>query len=362
MSPKKKVSSGGDQSRPIDDPKAALTVLTRPVRSRLPSSARFSLVVLSSLIVSSVLFTLTSSVTAGDLGLVSKHLEEWWEVGGLVAWRAVEVGLAWGLGLDSELKCLGVSMATNKALPGCDAASFLFLTHLPTYTLLFFFYGVRPTSVLTSYAITVFSTVIPFALLRQPSSVHDLSHAPSGTVANRAILQDRLTTIFTTLTATSIFSVVLYASYASWLPVQLVTHFEGIPDISAAHAGPAGLPVLFCTLIPVGYAVRDFLFVSSAGHSSSSPADEATIAERHGEYLLVAVYRKTFGRLSLKTRILASRTILLASMTLLNTIVQVSGTIRDVSVVGAFAWGSIWAVATLVVGGVFGWIEAVDGV
>lgn len=111
MSPKKKTSSEGTQSRrtgdPKADPKAALTALTAPAQTRLSSPARFSLVVLSSLVVSSVLFTLTSSVTVGDLGLVSKHLEEWWEVGGLVAWRAVEVGLAWVFGLDSELEPLG---------------------------------------------------------------------------------------------------------------------------------------------------------------------------------------------------------------------------------------------------------------
>lgn len=245
---------------------------------------------------------------------------------------------------------------------GWDVASFLFLTHLPTYSLLSFFYGVRPTTVLASYAITVVSTVIPFALLRRPASVHDLSHAPSGTVANRAILQDRPTTIYTTLAATSIFSVVLYASYASWLPAQLVVHFESIPNISAAHAGPAGLPVLFLTLIPAGCAVRDFLFVSSAGHSTSTSEQESETVGRDGEYLASAVYRKTWGKLSTKTRILASRTLVLALSMLLNTIAQLAGTVRGVSVVGALAWGAVWAVATLAVGAIFGWIEAVDGV
>lgn len=233
---------------------------------------------------------------------------------------------------------------------------------MPTYTLLSFFYGVRPTSVLISYAITIASTVVPFTLLRQPSSVHNLSHAPSGTVANRTILQDYLTTIYTTLTATSIFSVMLYASYATWLPVQLVTHFETIPDISAAHAGPAGLPVLFLTLIPVGYAVRDFLFVSSAGHSTNPAGKETSLDERRGEILFTSIYRKTWGQLPAKDRILASRTLLLASAILLNTIVQVAGTIQGVSVIGAFEWGSVWAVSTLAVGGVFAWVEAVDGV
>lgn len=245
---------------------------------------------------------------------------------------------------------------------GWDVASFLFLTHLPTYSLLSFFYGVRPTSVLASYAITTLSTIIPFALLRRPTSVHDLSHASSGTVANRAILQDRPTTIYTTLAATSIFSVVIYASYASWLPAQLVVHFESIPDISAAHAGPAGLPVLFLTLTPAGCAVRDFLFVSSTGHSTATTDPESETVSREGEYLVTAVYRKTWCQLSTKTRILVSRTLVLAFSVLLNTIVQVAGTIRGVSAAGAFAWGAVWAVATLAVGATFGWIEAVDGV
>lgn len=49
-------------------------------------------------------------------------------------------------------------------------------------------------------------------------------------------------------------------------------------------------------------------------------------------------------------------------MLLSNTIVQLAGTIEGISVEGASAWGSIWAVAILAVGATFGWIEAVDGV
>lgn len=103
MPPKKKSSPGGDRTRPAPKVKEALTGPAQQTRlARIPSPARFLLVVLGSLVVSSVLFTLTASVTVGDLGLVSKHLEEWWEVGGLMAWRAVEVGLAWVLGFDSK--------------------------------------------------------------------------------------------------------------------------------------------------------------------------------------------------------------------------------------------------------------------
>ncbi|KAJ5267036.1 hypothetical protein N7478_009844 [Penicillium angulare] len=335
-------SKSGDM--PKRDFKEALEPAV-PHLARIPTLARFFLVVVTSLIGSSVLFTLTSSLTVGDLGLVSKHLEEWWEVAGLVVWRVVEVGLPWALGFDSW-----------------DVASFLYLTHLPTYSLLTFFYGVRPTSALVSYAITVFSIVIPFFFLRSPASVHDLSHAPSGAVANRAILQDRPTTIYTTLAATSIFTVVLYASYASWLPTQLVVHFESIPDISAAHAGPAGLPVLFLTLIPSGYAVRDFLFVSSTGHSTHGTGEDSLPVDHESQYVVVSIYCRTIGQLSAKTRILASRTFVLAASVLLNTIVQLAGTVQSISVQGAFLWGSVWAFATLAIGGLFSWVEAVPGV
>ena len=85
-------------------------------------------------------------------------------------------------------------------------------------------------------------------------------------------------------------------------------------------------------------------------------------AAREGEYLIEAVYRKTWGQLSAKTRILVSRTLVLALGVLLNTIVQVAGTIQQVSVQGASTWGAVWAVATLAVGAYFGWIEAVEGV
>ncbi|KAA8646194.1 hypothetical protein EYZ11_010052 [Aspergillus tanneri] len=321
---------------------------------RIPSSVRFILVVASNLILSTLLFTLTASITLRELGNVSKQLEAW-EVGGLIAWKAVEVGLAWILGYD-----------------GRDASSFIFLVHLPTYALLASFYNIRPTTVLVSYAIVLFSTSIPFILLRSPTSVHNLSHVPWDVVSNRSILQDRPTTIYTTVVATSIFTVTLYLSYATFLPSFLVVHFEPIPNISAVHAGPAGLPILFVSLLPFGWAARDFLFASSAGAVASSPPSSSKSEEstkkgsgspsREGEYLACAVYRKTWGTLSVKTKVLVSRTFVLAGILVGNTIIQVAGTIDGADIKGASVWGAVWAVATFVVAGTFGWIEAVDGV
>lgn len=102
MSSKEGTSSKAKNARVVRDPQGALLVPAETQLAPIPSPARFILVVLASLIGSSVLFTLTANWTVGDLGLVSKQLEKWGEVGGLIAWRAVEVGLAWILGYDSE--------------------------------------------------------------------------------------------------------------------------------------------------------------------------------------------------------------------------------------------------------------------
>jgi hypothetical protein len=70
---------------------------------KIPSSLRHGFLVLSSLLLSSSLFSLTSPVTIGDSLFVSKQFEQWWQVGGLVAWRALELTLARILDFDGEL-------------------------------------------------------------------------------------------------------------------------------------------------------------------------------------------------------------------------------------------------------------------
>ncbi|KAL2868251.1 uncharacterized protein BJX67DRAFT_50908 [Aspergillus lucknowensis] len=347
MAPRKKDVVGTSSSQKTYA-EAAKEPPRKGMVERIPSLARFLLAIVGSLALSSTLFTLTSSITLGELGRVSKHLEEWWEVGGLMAWKAVEIGLAWILGFD-----------------GRDVLSFSFLIHLPTYALLSSFYGLRPTTLLTSYAIVLFSNAVPFVFLRHPALVHNLSRAPPKAVSNRSILQDWAITLYTALAATAMYTVTIYLCFETWLPTQLVTNFERIPSIARVHAGPAGLPLLFIPLLPAGWAAWDFLFVSSTGTPSAGPSrDEEkgrSAASRHGEYLAYAVYRKTWGALSSRTRVLVSRTVILVAVLMANTVIQVAGTVRGASLEGAAAWGSAWALATTVVGIMYGWIEAVDG-
>ena len=80
--------------------------------SKMPRTIRFSLVLFSSLVLSSGLLTVFSLQTAGHLAGISKHLEEWWEIVGLILWRATELGLAWVFGFDSTF-CLSDPVDTG---------------------------------------------------------------------------------------------------------------------------------------------------------------------------------------------------------------------------------------------------------
>ena len=235
------------------------------------------------------------------------------------------------------------------------------LTHAPIYFLLYSFYGVEPSAVLTTFAIEIVSKTIPFFLFRGPNSVHALSSPRGAEIANREILQDYPTAIFASGGAAALYTIVIYLSFNTWLPVHLVTYFDGIRDISLVHSGPAGFPKVLTQIFLVGYAAYDFLFASSAGWSAK-PDSSTEQPVREGEYLITSLYKRTWSTLSPKGKILASRSLILATITLLNTVIAGTGSIRGIELMGSVGWGSLWAVASLIVSSFFAWIEAVPGV
>lgn len=244
------------------------------------------------------------------------------------------------------------------------------IIHYPTFVLLYMFYNIRPTAITVTYFITISSQLLPFAFFRKLSDYCPGSCASSKAVSNRSITQDYLIAIYTTIVATSVLTVTLYISFATWLPTHMVLHFENIPDIGQAHIGPQILPALFINQLIPGYITKEFLFVSSAGAQDDSDSNpgSGTGSEKQQpssgwkvKNCACAIYRRTWGALTVKRRVLVQRTLTLAAMTALETTIQLAGTVQGVDVQGASAWGAIWSVATVITGLVFGWIESVDG-
>ena len=68
----------------------------------IPAQAQYPAVVLSSLVISYLLYTITSPFTSGDLATVSTHRDAVSEVALFLSWRAAELAIGWYNGYDSR--------------------------------------------------------------------------------------------------------------------------------------------------------------------------------------------------------------------------------------------------------------------
>lgn len=238
---------------------------------------------------------------------------------------------------------------------GVDLASLTLLSHFPPLYLLHQFYAIHATTIIASLAIDIITNYLPFRLLRPLLPAHE----PTSTevpVPNRPIITNLPVRILTSLLAAAIYGIVLYASYASWLSVHLVTYFEGLKDISAAHS-PA-FPLLVLSLIGVGYAAREFLFTPFAG-STSDPRDAMAPPFDPATATLGETLRYNLWGYSKRSKFIITRTITLMLVTGLNTWLHTFVTIEGAENYGALGWSAIWVVSAAITGLAFWWVADV---
>ena len=94
MAPRKKVVNGAVAI------KAPVQPETGVVRN-IPVILRFPLVVLLSLTLSAMAYSLSSDFMVGDLSAVSRTLNEWWQISGLLGCKVLELGAGWWFEYDS---------------------------------------------------------------------------------------------------------------------------------------------------------------------------------------------------------------------------------------------------------------------
>jgi hypothetical protein len=223
---------------------------------------------------------------------------------------------------------LGVGWYGN--YDGYDLAALSMLSQGPPLYLLNTFYSVRSTTVISSLVIDSLATYIPFRLLRPLSLAHAAFNSKSSVaVPNRDVVTDFTVQASITLLAAGIYSVTLYSAYASYLPIYLVTYFEGISSISAAHsATPISLMPL--TLL-FGLATKSFIFTPSAV-AVPSLADAKASAFNPATATLAQTFRYNVWGFSPRTKIVLRRTLTLMLVTGVNTFVQSFVTIEGVEV------------------------------
>ncbi|MCJ1313207.1 hypothetical protein MMC25_006884 [Agyrium rufum] len=311
------------------------------LKSKIPQPLRFPTAALMSLFLSVVLYSATSDFRAGDLASVSKRRENWVEIMGFLGCKIAELAVGWWGGYDS-----------------IDLASLTLLSHMPRLYLLTTFYGIRPSTMLASLAIDMLTTYVPFRLLRPIAATHK-DNPPKDAVANRSVINDLPVRLFTTVLAACIYAVIVYGSFSSWLPIYLVTHFDGVRDISAAHS--AALPFLIAAFVPVGFAAREFIFTPSTGARKDLGDIKKSAFNPVTANLVQTIQHNVWGY-SKRTRTLIQRTATLAAVTGLYSWVEVYLTIDGAEGYGAAGWAAIWATAAVATGSVFWWVGDVDGI
>lgn len=169
---------------------------------------------------------------------------------------------------------------------------------------------------------------------------------------NQDIVTDFSVQAYTTVLAASIYSVVLYAAYITYLPVSLVLNFEGIPSVAAAHQDN------YITLLPLaliaGIAARSFIFTPAASIRPESKEGFDPITATFCQTLKYNVWGY-----SPRVKTVIGRTSVLMFVTAVNTFVQVFGTIEGVSPKGAAEFSAVWVVAAALTGFALGVVGAV---
>jgi hypothetical protein len=230
-------------------------------------------------------------------------------------------------------------------------ASLTLQTRLPYFYLLTTFYAVTLRTCGISLALDVLSAALPFYLLRRRLPVHAL-HSRT-TVNNQVVVTNWQIFALTTALGAVVYSVVVYASFITWLPVHLVTYFDNIRSLEAAHS--AQLPALVLTFVPLGWAASTFLFAPSTAAQMTLADARAASFNPETASLGKTIEHNVWGW-NKGTKVAISRVAVLASMIGLSTSIRVWGTIEGSEGVGAAGWASVWVVASVINGAVLRWV------
>ncbi|KIX06186.1 uncharacterized protein Z518_04160 [Rhinocladiella mackenziei CBS 650.93] len=316
-------------------PAAVIPKRVEPPRRQL-EPAKLAVAVVLSTVLEAGLQTAASTIGTGDLAAISKRPDTWLEILGLLGWKVAKLSLCWLINFDAY-----------------DVAGVSLLLSTPTSILLGLFYKISPLTLLTTNLSSLLANSIPYVFLRPLSPSHAPGSAAKSSVRNRSILMDHYTTIATSLLATAIFAVLLEASFATFLPQWLVTHFTGLHTLEPAHLGASGLPTLLLALIPAGVACMTFLFApSTAVPNTAVPPPFDPVTASFAQH----VYYNAWGWYSARQKELIGRTALLMGLMLTECALQLWATIAGVEFYGALGYAGVWALGVIVVGVVLDWV------
>lgn len=232
-------------------------------------------------------------------------------------------------------------------------ASLALQTRLPYYFLLTTFYSISLRTCGLAIFYEVVSAALPFTLLRNRIPAHSTKSAPRNSVANRSIIQDLTLNSLVIVFAATVYSVIMFISYNTWLLPYLITNFDGVRTFDVAHNSQ--LPFLALTFFPLGWTAKILLYAPATGakptlgdikHEAFNPA-----VATFGDHLKFNMWGWSKG-----TKVVFLRTTVLAAGVLLATWIKTWKTLDGANAVGSAGWAGLWALAALINGAVLRWV------
>ncbi|KAJ8609099.1 hypothetical protein MRB53_039298 [Persea americana] len=311
--------------------------------SKIRTTFAFPLIVATSLFTSAVLNTVVAQFTNLEVGQVSRTLTKEWQAGAVLAWKVLELALAWFSGLDES-----------------DILAFTVLTHLPQVYLLHTFYLVPALPLAAHLATSLIANALPFRLLRRDLPAH---------TTGSPVTSSTLTLVTTTILGSLLYIIPLYFSLDTWLPTHLAIHFDGLRTLDPAHsASVPSLVMLPLLSLPLGLAARTFLFTTTALNlPSTTTSGQSTTGKpisvfdpAEASLAQTLEYNFLWWRyLSPRTRVWLERSTLLVFWTAANTGFLAYANIEGTEELGALGWGGLWSAGAAIASATLGWVAGV---
>ncbi|KAL7270705.1 hypothetical protein RUND412_006582 [Rhizina undulata] len=313
--------------------------------SKIPEHIKPPILVLLTLSLSGFLSYLASPWIADDIEAVTRPMDGLSDLLGLVGWRIVEVlGYWWG-GWDAT------QAASLSALSLAPSMHFLH-TYQPSHSYL------RTLGIST--IIPVLSTYLPMLFLRPriPGKSTPAKHTPKICDPTR---------IVTTLLASAVYELTLFTLTKTFLTTHLLASGWDLESVQRVHnTSEAVLLARAAMMLPIGWAAAEIIFFSPKGSADSTVARERPASEDNTanaddeiEWMWRRLVNWWVGVLSPRSRRIIQRTVLVIVYQTAAAMVQLAGSAKGGDLYGAIGIGGVWTVATLVVGGVLGWVGMV---
>jgi hypothetical protein len=231
---------------------------------------------------------------------------------------------------------------------------------VPHYFLLNTCFGVDYVATAIPIAIDIAGIAIPFALLR------GLRYARGGgqqKTPNQDVAQDKGVQFTIAAFGASVYALVLYSSFTTWLPTYLVVHFDGLRSLEKIHN--SGIWLLLALFGPLGYAATQFIFVPAIGDAGNPgpipdkkqarqlrfDPENASLAQHFAHNLGLNA-----DGLTPRGKVLFKRTIILAASSFVSSFTRSYVTIEGTDLLGALGWASVWSTAAALVGVAYAWV------